>query len=452
MEVIRGAQIRKTSIRAVRLPGAWLACLLSVALATPAWSQTATNPATQVPPGPTSGVLEPTPPPTGLLRWLDPATAPFLPVPLIGVDPDSGTTLGLLPVRLQTDENNDIRRIIAPDVLHNPYFGFGTDARVYDYPSEDTQWSIVGGIKQRVERGIDAEYQGGRLREQMLSINASLLYERSGVSRFYGIGNQTLLADQTNYTTQQELAQIQVGLNLSHAWQVQYTGRIQVVDVLPGTLTGIPTLQSRFGDVIGIGTTAQLLNRIAIGYDTRDNVTAPSRGVEWQVYTGRANRLSLFHEAMYTEAGFDGRDFWPISADSVLATHVSLRYLPSTHDVPFWALSNIGGEQAQIGGQQPLRGYGIGRYYDRDSFSATAELRHRLMTINAVSSHIELELAPFIDVGRVFSDPSTFPISHLHPVGGLGIRGIARPFVVGYVDIGYGHEGVAVFTGINYPF
>jgi len=34
----------------------------------------------------------------------------------------------------------------------------------------------------------------------------------------------------------------------------------------------------------------------------------------------------------------------------------------------------------------------------------------------------------------------------------VGFRGIARPFVVGYVDIGHGSEGAAVFTGLNYPF
>jgi hypothetical protein len=37
-------------------------------------------------------------------------------------------------------------------------------------------------------------------------------------------------------------------------------------------------------------------------------------------------------------------------------------------------------------------------------------------------------------------------------VVGVGIRGIARPSVVGYVDMGYGTEGLAIFTGINYPF
>ena len=84
--------------------------------------------------------------------------------------------------------------------------------------------------------------------------------------------------------------------------------------------------------------------------------------------------------------------------------------------------------------------------------ASSAELRQRIATINAISSHVELELTPFVDVGRVFERPSTFPLSQLHSVGGIGVRGIARPFVVGYVDVGYGSEGVAVFTGINYPF
>jgi len=65
---------------------------------------------------------------------------------------------------------------------------------------------------------------------------------------------------------------------------------------------------------------------------------------------------------------------------------------------------------------------------------------------------VEIEVAPFVDVGNVFRDGTQFPIKALHKVGGVGFRGIARPSVVGYVDIGYGSDGTAVFTGINYPF
>jgi hypothetical protein len=37
------------------------------------------------------------------------------------------------------------------------------------------------------------------------------------------------------------------------------------------------------------------------------------------------------------------------------------------------------------------------------------------------------------------------------PVVSPGLRGLAHPFSVGYVDIGYGSGGVATFKGINYP-
>lgn len=434
-----------------------LACVVALvvcAAGTARADDPSADPAEQIPPGQPSGVLTAPPktPPTGLARWFDPQTAPFLPIPLIGADPDSGTTLGLLPVKLVTDENNDIRRIIAPDVLHNPYFGYGGHARIYDYPSEDTQWSAIAGINQRVQRNFDGEFQTGRLREQLWSINASLVFSQDGTPRFFGIGNKTRGEAETDYTQRQELMQIQAGLNLTHAWQLLYTGRVQFVNVSAGTLQGIPSLQSRFGAIYGVGESQQVLHRFSIGYDTRDNVTAPSTGMEWVAYAGTAARTGFFSDSMYTEAGIDGRDFWQIRSGTVLATHASLRYLPTQKLVPFWALSSLGGDQSAIGGDQPLRGYGAGRYYDRDAFSASAELRQRVAMINAVSSHVEIELTPFIDVGRVFSESSTFPISQLHGIAGVGVRGLARPFVVGYVDFGYGDQGVAVFTGINYPF
>src|SRR3977135_4653210 len=93
-------------------------------------------------PAPAPGPIPPPPaPPRGVWRWLDPATAPFIPVPLISVDPDSGTTLGLIPTWVHTNENNEISRIIAPDVLYNPYFGAGAHGRVYgDCSHTEQEW------------------------------------------------------------------------------------------------------------------------------------------------------------------------------------------------------------------------------------------------------------------------------------------------------------------------
>src|SRR5579864_8488688 len=96
-----------------------------------------------------------------------------------------------------------------------------------------------------------------------------------------------------------------------------------------------------------------------------------------------------------------------------------------------------------LGGQGALRGYGNGRFTDRNSYVLNVEIRRVVASLNIASARIDLELTPFMDAGRVFARPSTNPLSQLHYVGGLGLRGVARPYVVGYVDVGYADEGVA---------
>lgn len=404
-------------------------------------------------PGPLPGPPPPaSAPPSGWARWLNPATAPFIPIPEIGVDPNGGTTLGVIPTWIHTDDNHAISRIIAPDILYNPYFGWGTHARLYAYPSADEQYSIIAGIKERVEREFNVNYQSGRARQSRWSINANVVYDVDGTPRFYGIGNESPAIDETNYTNQQEYLQAQIGLNVTHAWQIQYLTRYRVVDVRPGTLAHIASIETRFADVLGIGTNEEFLNRLAIIYDTRDDLTVPSSGMEWVAYSGLSSRHGLVNKSLDSEAGMDGRVFWPLAEATTLTSHVALRYLLSGQQVPFWALSSIGGAQSVLGGEQPLRGFGEGRFYDRNAFSTSLELRQRVASFDAVSTRVEVQVTPFIDLGRVFARDGTFPVSQLHQVYGVGFRGVARPSVVGYVDVGYGSEGVAVFTGLNYPF
>jgi hypothetical protein len=389
-----------------------------------------------------------------ITRWVDPKEAPFIPVPEIAVDPDSGTTLGVIPTILITDENDDIRKIIAPDLVHNPYFGWGAHGRIYNYTSPDEQWNIVSGIYERVQREFDAEYQIGRLRNTDWSFNGSAIYDVDGTPRFYGIGNESPAINETDYTAQSYYVQGQLGYNFSHAWQLQYTTRFWDVDVLPGTLSTIASIQTKFANLLGEGTNKQVLNRLSLVYDTRDDIIIPSKGAEVVAYAGLASRNGILNDSLYTETGFDGRAFFPFPLldKTVIATHMALRYLLTANNVPFWALSSLGGADTVIGGNQPLRGFGDGRFYDRDSFSSSVEFRHVVATFQAVATQVEIELAPFVDVGRVFDQTSTLPFEQLHKVYGVGFRGLARPYVVGFVDVGYGSEGAAVFTGINYPF
>ena len=209
--------------------------------------------------------------------------------------------------------------------------------------------------------------------------------------------------------------------------------------MLPGTLQGIASLQSRFGHILGVGTTEQLLNRVSIGYDTRDDMTAPRPAWNGWPMSVQPRRQWPVQRIDVQEVGVDGRDFWQISPDTILATHVSLRYLPTAHDVPFWALSSLGGDQSA-----DRRRSAVARLWLRDVTTTAIPSRpppscaSDIATINAVSSHVELELTPFVDVGRVFSQPRHLSAVAAAPRRRFGVRGIARPFVVGYVDFGYG--------------
>src|SRR5277367_5366800 len=152
------------------------------------------------------------PPGLGLSRWINPDTAPFIPVPVIGIDPNSGATLGIMPVWVHENDMQEISRIIAPDLVHNANFGYGLHGRIFDYPSENEQWSVVAGIQQHVQRVFDAEYQTELSRKQRWSINYSLIYNRDGTPRFFGLGNRSLESAETNYTKTERLAQVQIGL------------------------------------------------------------------------------------------------------------------------------------------------------------------------------------------------------------------------------------------------
>ena len=425
-----------------------VACAGSLTLTQAAHGADVEAPSTSTPP---PAPAAPSPSSSG---WFDVSTWPVIPVPLVGVDPDSGVTLGVLPTWLHTNDQHEITRIIAPDLLRNPYFGVGADFRVFEYPSADEQWSVLAGIKERVERHIEYEFQKGRLRENAWSINTSLIFDRSGTSRFYGIGNGSAADAVTNYTASQVLGQAVFGYNLNHTWQLQYTLRARRMEITAGTLSKVPSIETRYPDQHGLGVTNEVLNQVALVYDTRDDASIPSRGSQWAIYAGVNGHDATISDSIYSVTGLDARTFVPIAAfpDTVLAAHVAARYLPSGHKIPFFDLGSVGGGESDIGGEQLLRGFGQGRFVDRNSFDTTIELRHRAFSFDAAASHVDIEVAPFLDMGRVSASTGSDPFSALHKVVGVGVRGIARPSVVGYVDIGYGTEGVAVFTGINYPF
>ncbi|HKD54679.1 MAG TPA: BamA/TamA family outer membrane protein [Steroidobacteraceae bacterium] len=414
-----------------------------------AWTQVAADA-----PGALSTPAPATPPPPSsdwLARWTDPSSAPFIPIPEIDTDPQTGTTLGLIAVVLRVNARGEIARILAPDLFKSQYFGWGARMRIYDYPSEDTQWSVVGGAKQRVEREFDALYTTGLTRREPLSWSVETVYDRSGTARFFGIGNESLFANETTYVNNQGDVSAMIGRNFTPALQLAYVARLRVVDVLPGVLPGIPSIETVYPGLKGIGSEHALENTVMLTFDTRDSTVMPQSGARYVVYGGLANS-ALASSVSYSYVGAEARYYWPLTHDTTFAWHAAVRYMPSAADAPFWALSSLGGDRSVTGEREPLRSNGDDRYLDRDLFATGVELRARVAGFDAFGTRVSLEVAPFVDTGKVFGSAGTSPVSQLHAAAGFGVRGVASPYVVGYVDFGFSHGRSAVFSGINYPF
>ena len=406
--------------------------------------------ASDVPPAP---VAPPAPanPPSGIARWLNPATAPFIPIPEIDVDPQSGVTLGVFATFLDVNDRGEIERITAPDVFHSQYFGWGAGISIYGYPSQDSQWLVTGSLKERVERGFDARYLAGQTRTTPLSWSVETLYDISGTARFFGIGNETPDYNESTYVKDQAALTASLGYNFTPQLQLAWGARWRRLDVRPGVLSGIPSIGTLYPDINGLGNEHALEQTLTLTYDTRDSAIIPRSGARYLLYGGFASR-SYGSSVAYSFFGADARCYFPLGERITLALHAAARYMPSAAEAPFWALSSLGGDRSVPNGQEPLRSDGADRYVDENIVATGAELRTRVAGFDAFGTRVSLELAPFIDAGKVFSNGPGSVLSDMHTAGGIGVRGVASPYVVGYVDVGYGRGKAVVFSGINYPF
>jgi len=302
-----------------------------------------------------------------------------------------------------------------------------------------------------VEREFDAIYFVGLSRSDTWSWSLHANFDRSGTARFFGLGNLSPRDAETNYVDNQGHLEARVGWNLTPNWQLNYQVRLGFVQIGTSVLPTLPSIETRFPQLPGLDREEELQHRVIFSYDTRDSITIPHRGEQISAFGGFTDP-GVWGTVSYSFVGAEARIYRPLEPWLNLAAHAALRYMPEADGAPFWALSSIGGDESVSGERQPLRAYGADRFVDRNSFAAGVELRTRVAQFNVFATSLSIEVSPFIDVGKVFAQTRESPFSHLHKGGGIGIRGVASPFVVGYVDIGLGPEGPAVFTGINYPF
>lgn len=374
----------------------------------------------------------------------------YIPIPEIVTDPNEGNTYGLLGVVLFTDAKDEIRYMLAPDATYNSTKGFFPTLRLFGYPTSTRRYSLVVGKSTTKDEDYEVEFTDRGLWDGRVFVLASALYERDSTERFFGFGNDSKDTSESNYTSVNTVAQATPGVWLLPNVNLSYRMRIRRMAIEQGQVTGLPFIGRRtFPTVLHESPLTRTglfwSHQVALAYDSRDEIDIPRHGALALVYSEAADR-ALGSTASFVKFGAEWRDFIPLrKGNPILALRALADYTSGSPDVPFW-------EQNTLGGRRTLRAFGGDRFIDFNRSLASAELRtrvwqHRLFGVNA-----EIELAPFLEAGQVFRHILDSPVNDLHLAYGLGFRGVVRPQIVGFVDIGRGSEGTAIFTGVNYPF
>ena len=386
------------------------------------------------------------------------AATSFIPIPEIITDPNEGNTGGLLGVVLFLDEKDEIRYMLAPDVRYNRTKGVFPTFRFFAYPTPQRRWSVLVGKSTTKDEDYELEFSDRGYWEGRAFVLASFVHERDSTDRFFGFGNDTSATPtvrpetgpkggETNYTGRNTVAQATPGVWLLPSVNLSYRMRIRRFDVEPGQVRGIPFIGSRYAKAFERANDPGVYwaHQAALTYDSRDSFDIPTRGALALGYIEMADRL-LGSPTSFVKFGGEWRDFIPLrKGNPILALHALADYTSGDLSTPFWELNSLGGRRT-------LRGFGSDRFIDFNRSLGAAELRTRVWQRKIFGVNAELELAPFLEAGQVFRRVTDSPVSDLHVVYGLGFRGVVRPQIVGFVDVGRGSEGTAIFTGIDYPF
>jgi Omp85 superfamily domain len=368
----------------------------------------------------------------------------LIPIPELIVDPNEGVTYGLLPVLMLTDRNGRLEHMIADDLRYNRTTGWFPGFRLFGYPTAQSTYYLVARQSTKIDQEYEALYQDDGLAGGGLRVLADVGFLRDSLRRFFGFGNGSDSHDETNYTQRRFAVRFRLGYRPLASWEIAWQARFEDIGVSPGGVHGLPFTGDRFPDTFGLAGSTIHGESLQLAYDSRDSVMLPTRGALAAINAEIVDR-TLGASSSYTRYGLDLRDFIPFGGRFVLALHGELDYVHHAAGAPFYELSSIGG-------QQSVRGYGEGRFVDANRSLASAELRTEVFRAVLFDVLMSGEVAPFVDAGRVFSSAADFPLEQLHVAGGLGFRAVIRPQVVGYVDIGYGSEGFAAFSGLDYPF
>lgn len=250
----------------------------------------------------------------------------------------------------------------------------------------------------------------------------------SVTTKFWGIGyyNNKYDGNESKYKYLNSQARLDFSWRLCDGL---YLGPLASFDYINGRDFRKPWLWEGQSDRtfnVGAGLTLQ--------YDTRDNMTAPARGVYIR-FDQRFNPRFLANKYAFSLTELKVSGYKRLWRGSVLAGmfHTRLTY----GNTPWGLMSTLGGSDN-------MRGYFEGRYRDKCAFDCCVELRQHVWKRNG--------LVAWGGMGMVFPKLSEMRSRMLLPNYGVGYRWEFKKRVNVRLDLGFGRHQTGFIFSINEAF
>lgn len=296
----------------------------------------------------------------------------------------------------------------------------------------------------RSTRGDDV-YELGTLQKSTLAglvLYGSARYRHNAADRFFGLGPSSRASNRTLFRQQDAVYEIVAGWQLTPRLAVVARAGYLQVDVGPGEDEEFPPTEALFTDASAPGLRAQpdfWKTSLTVFFDGRDEPFNPHRGgmvaasaTRFDDRAGGAYRFDRY--------AVDARGYVSLgSVQRVLAlrAYTSLDHAAGGARVPFYL-------QEALSNSHTLRGFDSFRFRGEGLVSLQAEYRWEAVPA--------LELALFLDAGRVFDEAAGWGLRDLETGRGFGIRLKTTEATLVRFDLGWSREGARVYLRFGTAF
>ena len=367
-----------------------------------------------------------------------------IPLPAFSYAKNESYWAGALAPILRANDKDELEDVFAPLYLHNKFINETFSLNYYGYRNETIQYRAIAAYATKVERHVELSFKDTGAAGGRYILAAEGNWFKNAFTRFFGVGNRAADEKESTYTSREANIRLSAGINLNEDFSLLWTERYRNVRVDNGIIPTLPQTKLLFPGIEGLAGAQIFAHRLTALYDTRDHLLTPVKGTYVSLYGEMGHNLIHDETDRWLRLSLDARYLMPHASGRMVFVARFLMDKLFSEGVPFY-------ERPTLGGENTLRGFGLNRFTGDNLFLINLEERIRILSKRVFDNPIELELAPFLDVGRVNRDfAARLTNTQVNP--GAGIRVISRPNVVGRLDIANGKDGGTVFVGLDYPF